>query len=148
MACFPGYVPLIRRGRISDQARIELQRISQAVSADQRQARRHSVQLPIFLSFGEVVDRRAETFNLSIGGIGVRVSETIDDDMIHLRFSLPGCATFIRARGEIAWSDREGNTGIKFIGMHPEHQSLLADWLEQAATGLSTNPARNRLLQD
>lgn len=123
-----------------DQARVELQRICQAVTADQRQAPRHSVQLPIYLSFGEVIDRRAETFNLSISGIGVRVSEPIqDDDLVHLRFFLPGCATSIRARGEIAWSDREGNTGIKFMGMNPEHQGLLIDWLGQAAARLSAN---------
>jgi CheY-like chemotaxis protein len=119
-----------------EQARIELDRVCQAVTADQRGTRRHPVQLPIFLSFGEVINRRAETFNLSIGGLGVRVTEPIeDDDIVQLRFSLPGCATSIRARGEIAWSDCEGNTGIKFIGMNPEHHSLLADWLECAATG-------------
>lgn len=123
-----------------DQARIELQRICQAVTADQRQAQRYPVQLPIYLSFGEVIDRRAETFNLSISGIGVRVTEPIqDDDLVHLRFFLPGCATSIRARGEIAWSDCEGNIGIKFIGMNQEHQSLLVDWLGQAAARLSAN---------
>jgi CheY-like chemotaxis protein len=126
-----------------DHSRSEIQRICQAVTADQRQTRRYPVQLPIFLSFGEVVDRRAETFNLSIGGIGVRVTQPIeDDDLIYLRFWLPGCATAIRARGEIAWSDCEGNNGIKFIGMNPEHQSLLAGWLEQATAGRSTNPRK------
>src|SRR5215467_3092672 len=83
-----------------DQARIELERVCQAVTAEQRRGQRHPVKLPIFLSFGEVIDRRAETFNLSVGGIGVRVTELIqDDDMVHLRFWLPGCATAIRARG-------------------------------------------------
>ena len=117
-----------------EQARIELDRVFQAVAADQRRTHRHPVQLPVFLSFGDVINRRAETFNLSVGGLGVRVTEPIQDDIVQLRFSLPGCATSIRARGEIAWSDCEGNTGIKFIGMNPEHHSLLADWLECAAT--------------
>lgn len=124
-----------------DQARIELQRACKAVTADQRKGQRHPVRLPIFLSFGDVIDRRAETFNLGIGGIGVRVTEPIDDDdMVHLRFWLPGCATSIRARGEIAWSDYEGNTGIRFIGMNPEHHRLLADWLEYAATRQGAYP--------
>jgi CheY-like chemotaxis protein len=125
-----------------DQALVDLQRVCQAVAADQRRSKRHSVQLPIFLSFGEIIDRRAEAFNLSLGGIGVRVTEPIeDDDMVHVRFWLADCATSIRARGEIAWSDREGNTGIKFIGMNPESQGLLADWLERAALRGSA-PAR------
>jgi CheY-like chemotaxis protein len=126
-----------------DRARIDLQSVCQAITADQRKGRRHPVQLPIFLSFGEVVDRRAETFNVSNGGIGVRVTEPIqDDDMVHLRFRLPGCATAIRARGEIAWSDCEGNAGIKFIGMNPEHQSLLADWLEHAASRQASHSSK------
>jgi CheY-like chemotaxis protein len=123
-----------------DQARIDLQRLCQAVAADQRHNKRHPVQLPIFLSFGQVVDRRAEAFNLSLGGIGVRVTEPIeDDDMIHVRFWLPDCATSIRARGEIAWSDRDGNTGIKFTGINPECHGVLADWLGRNALRVSAN---------
>jgi CheY-like chemotaxis protein len=130
-----------------DQARIDLQRVCQAVSADQRHNKRHPVQLPIFLSFGQVVDRRAEAFNLSLGGIGVRVTEPIeDDDIVHVRFWLPGCVTSIRARGEIAWSDREGNTGIKFIGMNPESHGLLADWVDRAALRVSTPADAGNLL--
>jgi DNA-binding response OmpR family regulator len=136
---------ILAKPLIPDQARIELQRVCQAITADQRKGRRHPVQLPIFLSFGEVIDRRAETFNLSIGGIGVRVTEpTQDDDMVQLRFRLPGCATSIRARGEIAWCDYEGNAGIKFTGMNPEHQSLLADWLEHAASR-QASPSSNEV---
>lgn len=117
-----------------DQVRVDLQRVCQAVAADQRSNKRHPVQLPIFLSFGQVIDRRAEAFNLSLGGIGVRMTEPIEgDDIVQVRFWLPDSATSIRARGEIAWSDREGNTGIKFLGMNPESRGFLADWLERTA---------------
>ena len=35
--------------------------------------------------------RRAEAFNLSTGGMGVRVSEPLcEDEIVQLRFSLPG----------------------------------------------------------
>lgn len=126
---------ILAKPLIPDQARIQMQRVCQAVTADQRNVQRHPVQMPIFLSFGEVIDRCAETFNVSTGGIGVRVTEPIqDDDMVHLRFRLPGCATAIHARGEIAWADCEGNAGIKFMGMNPEHQRLLAEWLEDVAS--------------
>src|ERR1700756_4668053 len=123
-----------------DQARIDFERVCQTVAADQRRNKRHRVRLPIFLSFGQVVDRLAEAVNLSLGGIGVRVTEPIeDDDMIQVRFWLPDCATSIRARGEIAWSDCDGNTGIKFTGMNPECRGVLTDWLGRAALRVSAN---------
>ena len=125
-----------------DQLRVDLRRVCQAVAADQRRNKRHPVQLPTFLSFGQVIDRRAEAFNLSLGGIGVHVIEPIeDDDIVHVRFWLPDFATSIRARGEIAWSDCEGNTGIKFLGMNPESRGLLADWLERTAMRVNSSTA-------
>lgn len=135
-----------------DKARIDLRRVCQAVAADQRGNKRHPLQMPIFLSFGQVVDRRAEAFNLSLGGIGVRVTEPItepieDDDMVHVRFCLSDCASSIRARGEIAWSDRDGNTGIKFIAMNPECRRVLADWLERAALRVRANGSEKTWLR-
>ena len=118
-----------------DQARDDLHRVCHAVAMHQRHDKRHPVQLPIFVSFGQVIDRRAEMFNLSLGGIGLRLTEPIeDDDIVHVRFWLPDCGTSIQARGEIAWSDREGNTGIKFLGMNPESRRLLRGWLDHAAS--------------
>src|SRR5579859_5240410 len=123
-----------------DKACSDLQRVCQTVAADQRRNQRNPVQLPIFLSFGEVIDRSAEAFNLSLGGIGVHMAEPIEeDDMVQVRFRLPDCATSIRARGEIAWSDPEGNTGIKFLGMNPESHGSLAEWLERATLRISAN---------
>ena len=77
----------------------------------------------------------------------MHVSEPMDDDdMVQVRFWLPDCATSIRARGEIAWSDPEGNTGIKFLGMNPESHGLLADWLERAALRVSATAGAGNLL--
>jgi len=129
------------------QARMDFQRVCETVAADQRENKRYPVQLPIFLSFGQVLDRSAETFNLSLGGIGVRVTEPIeDDDMVQVHFCLPDCATSIRARGEIAWSDPEGNTGIKFLGMNSESHVRLADWLERTALRISANPGEECMI--
>jgi CheY-like chemotaxis protein len=122
-----------------DRVRFELRRASQALMADQRRDRRHPVDMPVFLSFGQVLDRRAEAFNLSLGGIGLRMADPIDqDEMVHVHFCLPDCASSIQAHGEIAWSDREGNTGIKFIGMSQASLALLARWLERATLTVSS----------
>jgi len=122
-----------------DRVRFELRRACQALMADQRRDRRHPVGMPVFLSFGQVLGRRAEAFNLSLGGIGLRTADPIDqDEIVHVHFCLPGCASSIQAHGEIAWSDREGNTGIKFIGMSQASLALLARWLERATLTVSS----------
>jgi CheY-like chemotaxis protein len=114
-----------------NRVRSELREACATLASGHRRDRRYAVRLPVFLSFGQVHDRGAETFNLSMGGVGVRVREPIDEDeIIRLRFSLPGSATGFQARGEIAWADREGNIGMKFIGMSPECSNVLASWLD------------------
>jgi CheY-like chemotaxis protein len=94
-----------------DRARYELRRASQALASGQRR-QRYPVRLPVFLSCGQVLDRRAEACNVSLGGIGLRLRDPMDaDELVHVRFWIPECATSIQARGEIAWSDLEGNAG-------------------------------------
>jgi CheY-like chemotaxis protein len=120
-----------------DHVRSKLREACATLAMGHRRDQRHTVRLPVFLSFGQVLERRAETFNLSIGGVGVRVSEPIDEDeIIQLHFSLPGSAKCLRARGEVAWADPEGNTGIKFIGMSQECSKALAQWLSALPPGV------------
>jgi hypothetical protein len=61
-----------------------------------------------------------------------RVSEPMcEDEIVQLRFSLPGCRKRIQARGEVAWADRDGNMVFKFIGMSQGCATALAQWLER-----------------
>ena len=126
-----------------DRACFELRRACQALGADQRRSQRHSLEVPVYLSFGQVIDRRAEAFNLSLGGIGVRVSEPLDDDeAVQVRMWLPGYTDPIRAHGDIAWSDPEGNTGIKFTGMSVASLEMLTRWLQRATLSTSSETAK------
>ena len=125
-----------------DRARYELRRACQALASGQRR-QRYPVRLPVFLSFAQVLDRRAEALNVSLGGIGLRVRDPIEEDeIVHLRFWLPECATSIQARGEIAWSDLEGNAGIRFTAMSERSLAALTQWLQRLA--LTTGPAAGR----
>jgi len=116
-----------------ERAESELQRACKNMVGTQRANRRFSVSIPVFLSFGQVLDRRAQAYNVSLGGLGIRVSEPIEgDDVVHLRCCLPSCAISIQARGEIAWADPEGNCGIRFMGMSDSSLSILSEWLQRA----------------
>jgi CheY-like chemotaxis protein len=129
---------VIAKPLLLDQVRSKLHEACATLVIGHRRDRRHAVRLPVFLSFGQVLDRRAETFNLSIGGLGVHISDPIDEDeIIQIRFSLPGSAKCIQARGEVAWADREGNIGIKFIGMSQESSNVLAQWLDRTVLGVT-----------
>lgn len=115
-----------------DQVRSQLRKACETLANGQRRDQRHAVRLPVFLTYGQVFDRRAEAFNLSPGGMGVRVSESLcNDEIVQLRFSLPGCARCIQARGEVAWADPDGNMGFKFIGMSQECATALTEWLQR-----------------
>ena len=121
-----------------DRARFELRRACQALATGQRR-KRYPVRLPVFLSFGQVLDRRAEAFNVSLGGMGLRLRDAMEeDDIVHVRFWLPECATSIQARGEIAWSDREGNAGLRFTAMSESSLAALARWLQRLAVTTSS----------
>lgn len=121
-----------------DRARFELRRAAQSLLSGQRR-KRYPVRLPVFLSFGQVLDRRAEAFNVSLGGLGLRVGDPMEEDeIVHVRFRLPESEVSIQARGEIAWSDREGNAGIRFTGMSESSLAALTRWLQRLALTLGT----------
>ena len=122
-----------------DRARFELRRAAQSLAGGQRR-KRYPVRLPVFLSFGQVLDRRAEAFNVSLGGVGLHVGDPMEEDeIVHVRFRLPEDATSIQARGEIAWSDRQGNAGIRFTSMSEAALAGLTHWLQRLA--LTAGPA-------
>ncbi len=124
-----------------DRARFELRRACQALASGQRR-KRYAVRLPVFLSFGQVLDRRAEAFNVSLGGLGLRLRDPVqEDEIVHVRLWVPECATPIQARGEIAWSDCQGNAGIRFTAMSQGSLAALAQWLQLLAltTGCAAN---------
>jgi len=66
--------------------------------------------------------------------MGLRLRDPMDaDEIVHVRFWIPECATSIQARGEIAWSDLEGNAGLRFTAM------AFAAW-PLILTGCSASP--------
>jgi DNA-binding response OmpR family regulator len=130
-----------------DRARYELRRACQALASGQRR-QRYPVRLPVFLSVGQVLDRRAEALNVSLGGIGLRVRDLIEEnEIVHLRFWLPECATSIQARGEIAWSSpRPGLDPASSQAAHigAQNRSCTLMQLSCKTGGFAYAPATNR----
>jgi DNA-binding response OmpR family regulator len=117
-----------------DLARQELRRVRALVGNDERRFRRCAVEGTAYVSFGRVVDRRAEIANLALGGMGLRVRDPIsEDEILRLRFQLPGTQTVIHAQGELVWADPQGGVGIRFVSLSGSSRVELENWIQARA---------------
>lgn len=117
-----------------DLARKELRRVRALMGNDERRFPRFAVAGVAYASFGRIIDRRAEMVNLALGGMGLRFRDPVDkDEILRLRFQLPGTTTVIQAQGEIVWTDPRGGVGVRFISLAGNPRRELEKWLRGRA---------------
>jgi hypothetical protein len=93
---------------------------------------RQALGVPVALSCGARKRLQAELVNLSQGGIGIHAEKELEPaKSIEVSFKLPGTRHIVKARGEIAWTDRQGNAGIRFVDIPTRVQKSLQIWLAQ-----------------
>jgi hypothetical protein len=93
---------------------------------------RQSLNIPVSLTFGSRTNLSVQLTNVSQGGIGVRTRRPIDiSGPIKVRFSLPGMKRAVQAKGELAWTDDNGNAGIRFVQIPEPLQRNMQLWLEK-----------------
>lgn len=93
---------------------------------------RQAIEVPVSLLCGSRKRLQAELVNLSQGGIGVHLDRELDVcQPIQVSFKLPGTRYIVKAQGEIAWTDRQGNAGIRFLEIPARLQQGLQLWLAQ-----------------
>jgi PilZ domain len=93
---------------------------------------RQVMDVPVSLVCGKQKRLQAELVNLSQGGIGVHLDQDLDiQKAIQVSFKLPGTRRTVKARGEIAWTDQQGNAGIRFLKVPERLQRGLQLWLAQ-----------------
>jgi CheY-like chemotaxis protein len=93
---------------------------------------RAGLEVPVILSGRRQKKVGAQLVNLSQGGLQVRVDEGVDAKDLHCAsFELPGTKCGVKANVEVAWSDKHGNVGIRFIKIAAPMQSTLRIWLAQ-----------------
>jgi len=117
-----------------DRARHELRRVQALVGNDQRRFQRYPAEGVAYVSFGRIVDRRAEIVNLALGGMGLRFRDPIkEDEILRLRFQLPGSTSVIHAQAELVWTDPQGGVGLRFISLSPDSRAQLEKWIQARA---------------
>jgi PilZ domain-containing protein len=93
---------------------------------------RQALGVPVALSCGARKRLQAELVNLSQGGIGIHSEKELEPEKaIQVSFKLPGTRYTVKAQGEIAWTDRDGNAGIRFVDIPTRVQKGLQIWLAQ-----------------
>src|SRR5579872_3585281 len=93
---------------------------------------RHALDLPVSVTYGSKKRVEAHLMNLSQGGVGIRLSQPVTfPGPVRVSFQLPESQVQIKLQGEVAWTDKLGNAGVRFLDMSSELQRDLKLWLAQ-----------------
>ena len=93
---------------------------------------RAGIEVPVILRGRNQRKAEGQLINLSQGGLQIRVDDGFDaKDASQISFALPGTDFDVQAQVEIAWSDKQGNVGIRFIKMASQMKNTLRLWLAQ-----------------
>jgi PilZ domain len=93
---------------------------------------RHPLDLPVSLAYGSRKRIEAHLMNLSQGGVGIRLSRPVAfPGPVRVSFQLPESKLQLKVQGEVAWIDKLGNAGIRFLDMSPVVKRDLQLWLAQ-----------------
>ena len=117
-----------------DSLRQIMLRIRQTLS--RRAHTRVTVAVRVSVRAGEILERLGESFNISEGGIGLTLEEVIrEDEILSLKFELPGCQHPFHLCGEIAWADPTGRMGVRFVDVPEAAKDELGMWLALQRAG-------------
>jgi len=93
---------------------------------------RAGLEVPVSLNCKGQKPADAFLVNVSQGGMQIRTSDPVECvKALHVAFELPGARAGLKAKAEVAWQDKSGNLGIRFVNLLPQHQRTLQLWLAQ-----------------
>jgi hypothetical protein len=93
---------------------------------------RAGLEVPVSLDCKDGKATDAFLVNVSQGGIQIRTNNPVEAAKdFQVSFELPGARAGLKAKAEIAWQDKRGNLGIRFVKLAPQQQRTLQLWLAQ-----------------
>jgi DNA-binding response OmpR family regulator len=99
---------------------------------ERRRYFRHPVEMPATVSFGEGQKLKATLTNISEGGMAVFFRAALPKGAVSaVSFKLPGTATPLEPKVQIAWMDDSGRAGLRFVDMDKESRAQLDGWLAE-----------------
>jgi len=100
---------------------------------ERRRTFRVPVQLPVTLSWEDVPEVEGIVLDLSEDGMDVLSAQPLRDSQgVSFCFALPD-STQIQARGQVAWANPNGQSGVRFTEISEEQCDVLCTWLNANA---------------
>ena len=79
--------------------------------------------------------------DLNEGGMAIRCAEALNArEALNIRFTLPDSTEPITVTGEVAWQDRNGRVGIRFLDTPNASRRALKEWVSANAEKAEGNP--------
>jgi len=119
---------LLRKPLNEDSIALHITIAKELLERERRRYFRHAINLPVVLNDGEA-EQHARMTNLSEGGMAVRTTKVPKHtSMIDFAFDLsPGAS--VTGRGQVAWTNTEGMTGIILQTFRGTGRENLEAWL-------------------
>jgi hypothetical protein len=93
---------------------------------------RAGLEVPVNLSCKSHTPVEGYLVNVSQGGLQVHTGAAVEiNKALQVSFELPGAKAALKAQAEIAWQDKRGNVGIRFVKLGTRQQRVLQLWLAQ-----------------
>jgi CheY-like chemotaxis protein len=111
------------------------------LSRERRRAFRVPVQAPVEITLAD--GRKVDGIVLDISETGMEAL-TAEPQKEHavfsFKFQLPDADIEINTRGEVAWANSNGQTGVRFIDLADASSAKLKEWLKAAAAAAGATP--------
>jgi len=98
---------------------------------EQRRYFRHPVEIPATLGSGEGQKLKATITNISEGGMAIFFRGKFPPGSISANFKLPGVATPLEPKVQLAWMDDSGRAGLQFVDVAKDMRDQLDQWLTE-----------------
>jgi ActR/RegA family two-component response regulator len=99
---------------------------------ERRRYFRHPVEMSGTISFGEGQKLKVMLTNISEGGMAIFFRGPLPKGAVStVSFKLPGAATPLEPKVQMAWMDESGRAGLRFIDVPKESRVQLDAWLNE-----------------
>jgi ActR/RegA family two-component response regulator len=98
---------------------------------EQRRYFRHPVEIPTTLGSGEGQKMKATITNISEGGMAIFFRGKFPTGCVSANFKLPGVATPLEPKVQLAWMDDSGRAGLQFFDLAKDLREQLDQWLTE-----------------
>jgi CheY-like chemotaxis protein len=122
-------------------AKAGLRAAAALLSRERRRAFRVPIQAPVEITLPENRKVDGILLDLSETGMEVLTAEPLDRGvLLTFHFQLPDRALEMEARGEVAWANPNGQTGVRFLDLAEALSAKLKAWLQAAASIVGAGP--------